>query len=831
MELELKSPLDGWCLDLDRVPDPVFAGRAAGEGVAIDPTGDCLHAPCDATVVSIHAAGHAVALRAAGGVELLLHLGIDTVALTGAGFEPLVGPGDAVAAGDPLIRFDLDHVVRSATAAVTPVLVTSPATVTPLCVDGPCPVGTPLMRVAPASVANTGTAGGSRGGAASERRFVIRLPHGLHARPAARIARAVADLDAEVVLIAGEARASVASSIALLGLSAGCGDTVQVEAHGLDAGRALERIGAILEDGSETTSIRTKPVTNPEAFGSLPPGALRGVAAAPGLAIGQAVWLAEAAAAMPETGEGVAAEHARLDGAIAAVAADLAASLASAGGGIAAAHATLLTDPDLRGDAERRIATGAHAATAFRAAADARAAALRGATDARIAERADDLVDLGRRVAMAAMGEVAPVTDYPSGAILLADELLPSHLLAPEARTLGGIALRRGGATSHVAILAAGLGIPMVVALGDKLDDLAESDCVVIDGDIGAVLPRPDGAAHNAIAVRIARQGEAEAAARAAGDRPTTTRDGVRVAVHANLGSLADADAALAQGAEGSGLLRTEFLFLDRPAAPDVDEQAACYRAIADRLEGRPVTLRLLDIGGDKPASYLALPPEENPALGLRGVRILLARPHLLDDQLAAILEANVRGAIRVMLPMVADRTEFATVAERLAELAAVRGVAPPPLGVMIETPAAALIADTLAADADFLSIGSNDLAQYALAMDRGNPAVAAQADALHPAVLRLVEATCRGAARHGRPVGVCGGLAADPLAVPILIALGVRSLSVPPTRVPAIKSAVSAVDGGEASRLAADALAARDAGEVRALVRARLADREGAAR
>ena len=231
MQLELKSPLEGWCLDLDRVPDPVFAGRTAGDGVAIDPTGDCLYAPCDAVVVSVHAAAHAVALRTREGIELLLHLGIDTVTLGGAAFDPLVAAGDAVVAGDPLIRFDLDHVVRNATAAVTPVLVTSPATIERVCGDGACRVGTPLMRV----TAIAGVPNGDREGPASERRFVVRLPHGLHARPAARIARALHGLDADVTLAAGDVRASAASSIAMLGLAAGCGDTVRGEARGSDA--------------------------------------------------------------------------------------------------------------------------------------------------------------------------------------------------------------------------------------------------------------------------------------------------------------------------------------------------------------------------------------------------------------------------------------------------------------------------------------------------------------------------------------------------------------------------------------------------------------------
>jgi phosphoenolpyruvate-protein phosphotransferase len=814
VQLELKSPLDGWCVDLGAVPDPVFAGRAVGDGVAIDPTGDCLHAPCDATVLSVHAAGHAVALRAAGGVELLVHLGIDTVALGGDGFVALVEPGAVVRTGDPLIRFDLDRIVRDATAAVTPVLVTSPARIERLSPDGACTVGAPLLRVTPED-----TGARDHGGAVHRRHIVVRLPHGLHARPAARVAQALRSLDAAVMLIRGDACASAASSVSLLGLSAGCGDELLVEARGADAQAALDRVAAILSDDSDHAV--SPPAAIRAGAEALPSGALRGVGAAPGLAIGPAAWLAATTLDLPATGDGVAAERQRLAVAIASVAADLANQSAGVGGEIAAAHDALLADPDLRAEAEARVDGGVHAATAFRDATAARAATLHRSSDPRIAERADDLIDLGLRVARAALGGAGAPATYSPGAILLADELLPSHLLAPAARMLGGVALARGGATSHVAILAAGLGIPMVVAVGAPLHTIAAGNPVVIDGDAGAVLPRPDAGQHADAESRIARQRAAEAAARAAGDRPTTTRDGVPIGVHANLGSLADADAAMREGAEGSGLLRTEFLFLDRTAPPDLAEQAACYGAMAARLGDRPLTVRLLDVGGDKPAAYLALPAEENPALGERGVRVLLARPDLMDTQLAAILEANGAGTIRVMVPMVANRAEFATVAARLAELATVRGVAVPPIGVMIETPAAALIAATLAIDADFVSIGSNDLAQYTLAMDRGNPVVAAGADALHPAVLRLIDAACRGGARHDRPVGLCGGLAADPLAVPILLGLGIRSLSVPPARVAATKAVVAALDMDAAVRLAGMALEAGDAAAVRALARA----------
>ena len=343
---------------------------------------------------------------------------------------------------------------------------------------------------------------------------------------------------------------------------------------------------------------------------------------------------------------------------------------------------------------------------------------------------------------------------------------------------------------------------------------------VILDADAGAVIvdPHPDrqAQAHAAIALRA----EAEAAALAAGDRPAATADGQAIHVYANLGSVADAEAAAAAGAEGCGLLRTEILFLDRSVAPDVAEQAADYSGVVAALPGRPVVIRLLDVGGDKPAPYLAIPPEENPALGLRGIRVSLARPEVLDTQLRAILAVPEVERCRIMVPMVASIAELIAVREALDRLRAELGVGPVQLGAMVETPAAAATADLIAAHADFLSIGSNDLTQYVLAMDRGNPAVAAGIDGLHPAVLRLIRMTCDGAATRGVPVSVCGGLAADPLAAPILVGLGVRTLSVPPARVPATKALVARLTMAAVRDHADAALVAASAAEVRALAR-----------
>jgi phosphocarrier protein FPr/phosphocarrier protein len=407
-----------------------------------------------------------------------------------------------------------------------------------------------------------------------------------------------------------------------------------------------------------------------------------------------------------------------------------------------------------------------------------------------------------------------------AGAVLLARDLTPSQLIELDASRLGGIALAGGGPTSHVAILAGTLGVPMLVAAGPALLDAIAGVEIVLDAESGFVRVAPSqdeiDTARRSVAQRQGRRGQEIAAAQA----DCRLASGERIEVFANLaGTLADTQLAVSQGAEGCGLLRTEFLFLDRATAPDEREQRESYNQVAAALLGRPLIIRTLDVGGDKPIPYLPLPPEDNPALGLRGIRTSLWRPDLLEVQLRALLGVEPAAQLRILLPMITDVAEIRSVRVKLDDLCAQLQRARPPLGAMIETPAAAMIADAISAEVDFLSIGTNDLAQYTLAMDRGHAELAARIDGLHPAVLRLIETATRGAARHGRPVAVCGGLASDAQAVPLLIGLGVTELSVVPGLIPRSKALIRGLTLGRCRELAARALELGAAADVRALI------------
>jgi phosphoenolpyruvate-protein phosphotransferase len=541
---------------------------------------------------------------------------------------------------------------------------------------------------------------------------------------------------------------------------------------------------------------------------------------APGIGIGWVLPLDDGMDGRPPTtipSGDPATEADRLRSALDAAADDLAglaaATTARAGeevGAIFEAQALFARDPGIVDPAFARIAEGQDAATAILEVTDQQAEQLAAVDDAYFRERAADVRDVGRRIAARVRGDVRPDLWHADGrpALLVGLDLDPSAVAGLRPELTAGIALAGGAPTGHAAIVARALGIPLVLGLGPAIDGLDDGREAFVDGGIGRLIVDPD------------------ASDRAAAARPviTATADdldlhGIRVV--ANVASPAEAEAAAAAGAEGIGLVRTELAFLGRHRPPSVGEQRATYAGILAAMAGRPVVFRTLDIGGDKPASWQTGGMEANPALGVRGVRLGQREPALLDDQLQALVAAAGDGELRVMLPMVAAREELDAVRARLDAIVLAAGRDPTrvQLGVMIEVPSAAIMADSLAAAADFFSIGTNDLVQYTLAADRTHPELAELASALQPAVLRLIALVVREAAAHDRHVAVCGEAAADPSVVPFLVGLGIRELSVSPTAIPAVRRLVAGLDLDACAALAERALAATSLSEVRRLV------------
>lgn len=678
----------------------------------------------------------------------------------------------------------------------------------------------------------------------TELELVIRNRTGLHARPAKEFVNLAKRFAADIRVHHGGRKANGKSLVSLLTLGVKRGSAIRIEAEGADREAALAALAeavhaglgeGVEQEGSEAAApaLPSAPDTAPaphaavEADAPRDPRLCRGIAAAPGLALGPIHHLRPAPAAPAAVPRGAPAEErARLGTALATARLELVgvrdrlqrvlADRGAAELGVFEAHAELLEDPELVAAAEGRIAGGEDAAAAWTGAVELRAAAVAELGDALLAARAADLRDVGQRVAriLAGDAEDARLPSHP--VVIVAPELSPSQTTSFVAGNVLGLCTAGGGPTSHAAILARALGLPSVVSAGADVLSWPEGTPVILDGDAGTVLRDPDpgeraGAGRQQTARAERRRAELRDAA-----RPAVTLDGRRVEVAANVGSAAEARRAAEAGAEGVGLLRTEFLFLDRIAPPDEDEQRAVYAEVAAAMRGLPVIVRTLDVGGDKPLAYLPMPVEANPFLGVRGLRLCLARPELLRGQLRAIVRAAGAGRLRIMFPMVADVGELRAARAVLAEVAAAEGGPALEVGVMIEIPAAALLADVLAAEVDFFSIGSNDLSQYTLAMDRGHPSLAAQADGLHPAVLRLVARTVEEAHAAGKWVGLCGELGADPAAVPILVGLGVDELSVNVPALAAVKARIRSLSYEEARAVAARAVRCSTAAEVR---------------
>lgn len=822
-ELTLSAPLSGPVLTLARVPDPVFASGAMGDGIAIDPLNDTLHAPCAGVVVHVARTGHAITLRADNGAELLLHLGLDTVELQGEGFSMLVKEGARVSNGQPLLRYDLDKVAQQCKSLVSLMILTNSEDfqARPITLKS-VKVGEPLLHIirrqACGALAETDASGIEVNG-----HVQVAFRGGIHARPAALIRQTAQGFKSKSQLHFGGKSATCDSLIGLMGLAVGEQDEVQVSCQGADAEAALQALLTVLSTTLAEDCHADAPTPIAQRNRPAEAGVLHGVCAAPGL-VGGPLFRLNAISLPVDAGrhDPEQQRHA-LDTALTFVRSEIDHTLAQAKKhkntdeeAIFTAHLALLEDPALLDAANTSIDQGVAATHAWSQSIDTQCEFLHQLGSPLLAERANDLRDLKQRVLRALLGE-AWHYDVPPGAIVAAHELTPSDLLQLSRQGVAGLCMAEGGATSHVAILARGKGLPCMVALGSALLNLEQGQSVVLDADGGRLELTPT-------AERLADVHQAQldhqqrrALQQYQAHTCALTLDGMHIEVAANVASSAEAADALANGADGVGLLRTEFLFVDRSTAPDEQEQRLAYQAVLDAMGDKSVIIRTIDVGGDKQLDYLPLPVEANPVLGLRGIRLAQVRPELLDQQLRALLHVSPLSRCRILLPMVTEVDELLHIRKRLDALCSELGVSErPELGVMIEVPAAALMAEHLAEHADFLSIGTNDLSQYTLAMDRDHAGLASRVDAMHPALLHLIAQTCAGAAVHNRWVGVCGALASDPLATPVLIGLGVSELSVSPVQIGEIKDRVRHLDAAECRRFSQDLLKLSSAAAVR---------------
>ena len=673
----------------------------------------------------------------------------------------------------------------------------------------------------------------------------IRNESGLHARPAAVVVRAAAGFRSRIGLENATLAGPTADAKSLVGvLAAGVerGHRVRIWAEGDDEAEAIEVLSELLRGGLGE---------RPGEAGA--PTRVVGMPGAPGIAVGP-IWRPDAEGVADAEGlagagsPGAADPEARIRSAAAAAASALAALAARlceldrvGESEILDAQALMAVDPALLNEAVRLAAGGLDPAAAIVASAEASARILADLDDELLAARAADVRDVGARIARILVGAGAGMPALPS--IAVAADLAPSLVAEVPPGLLLGVVLAGGSPTAHVAILARSLGIPVVVAAAGLLDATpavpglpasvglpaapVAGTVLAIDGETGEVLIDPGAADLERLAgLRIVRA-ERDRRAAAQRGRPAATRDGQRVSLLANIRSPEDAARAIAAGAEGVGLFRTEFLFLRRQSAPTEAEQMAAYRGAMEAFgPDRPVVIRLADIGGDKQIPYLGLPDEPNPFLGVRAIRLAHGSRELLLTQLRAIWRAAGLAGVTpyVMAAMVSTIADARLLLELRDEARATVVAAGDPCpdrmatGLMIEVPSAAMLAPELARLADFFSIGTNDLTQYVLAADRGNPSLARLQDALHPAVLRTIKSVVAGADGAGIPVAACGELAGDPAGALVLVGLGVDELSAEAASLDGVRAALAGVMSAELRELAARALAATDAETVRTL-------------
>ncbi|PTV96535.1 phosphocarrier protein FPr [Rhodobacter aestuarii] len=664
---------------------------------------------------------------------------------------------------------------------------------------------------------------------------VVDGAHGLHARPATTIVEIAKGFDAEIRVRHGAKTGNAKSLISLLNLGAAQGAALRISAEGPQAEAALAALQAAFAEGlekEEDTGAAAPEATAPGLTGAMATQSayegrlLPGVSSSPGFAIAPVFKFARDEVTFAENGADAGIERAALEAALKTAWHQLEElhdevwkKSGPARAAIFRAHQEFLEDPEMRAAAEALIDQGRSAAFAWHAVYTERADMLAAMKDTVLAGRAIDLRDAGLRV-LQELGEVKSAEAHLPTApcILVADDLTPSDTARLDPELVRGLCTAAGGPTSHTSIIARSLDIPAVVGAGAAVLDLPTGTPALLDGAAGVLVAAPseaDIARAKAAMEALAAERDVEARERY---KPALSPDGARVEVVANISDVAEAHAAVEAGAEGVGLLRTEFLFVNREAPPSEDEQVEIYSAMLGAMNGLPIIIRTLDVGGDKEIPYLRMPVEENPFLGERGIRFCLSHEDIFRTQLRAIFRASAHGPVRIMFPMIAMVSELEAALRIAEEVRAEVRAAPVEMGIMIEIPSAVMMARELAEKVDFFSIGTNDLTQYALAMDRMHPVLAKQADGLHPAVLRLIDQTVRAADAAGIWVGACGGIAGDPLGARILSGLGVQELSVSIPSVAGVKAVLRRAPMAENRALAERALAAADAATVRAL-------------
>lgn len=799
--LTVFAPVKGALVPLEQVPDPVFNQKMLGDGIAIDPADGTLVAPFDGKIINFNPNLHAFVLEK-NGIELLVHVGINTVSLHGEGFTALVHVGDNVKAGQPILHFNLARVSAALQTPFVLCVVTSPsqAIVRP----SMCEIvqaGQPLFTV---SLGSTKQSAAHTNECVESAPLTITNVHGLHARPAGILARLCGTYAHTVFLCKQDQCVNAKSIVGIMSLALAQGDHVTLKVAGPQpqAKAFIAQLEAAFANGfgeQETQST------------AQPANTFKGLCLVKGTAAGPAfLWKANEVA-FEQYSLDPQADLLLLQTTLRTFVAQTQQNLQTMPEHTRAILETQLDfvqDPDLLQNAQEIILKGNSAAYGFYHAVENALNLLTQTDNPLLQERRADLQDIRRQILLKLNGQVAPRPSLPAHCVVVAEDLFPSDVAYLQGK-VSAVVLAQGSATSHVGILLKNSGIVSLIQVGKSILQISPSTPLYVDATQGRVWQNPpEHLYHQASTATVVRTDK----------KPVVTLDGTALEISGNVSTIEEAKQAAAHGADGLGLVRTEILFASHTKAPSEEEQRVLYQQIADEFT-KPVTIRLVDAGADKPLPFLKFPVETNPMLGVRGIRAFQENEAFFRSQLHALLQVHTQAPLRILLPMVTFAEEVTFWRHLLQEeQQRLHSIASIQLGVMIETPAAALRSNDLTQGVDYFSIGTNDLTQYTLAIDRAHTLLAEQQDVLDPAVLRLISLTCQAAQQATIPVSVCGAAAADLEAACVLLGLGVRELAVPTAQIATIKENLRQVRLQACIKLAKQALECKNAKQVRAL-------------
>lgn len=896
--LKIYAPLNGGLIQIENVADPVFSEKMLGDGIAIRPDlqKSTIHAPCAGKITTIHDSHHAVSITAENGIEVLIHVGIDTVNLLGEGFKPLVKIGELIKKGQPLLNVDFPLLAKKApsidvilvftnlqdsqklqkttktTVGTTDEIINiidtesgsnnnSSATNNPISNSNTPHAESLSAKVVselnPVSDSNASVRGAvnlaqspntaNQSNKASQRVTVINKT-GFHARPAAEIVKLANNYQANILLQKQDKSANAKSVIAILGLGVQYGEVIEVIAEGSDSQVAVTQLVAAITKGlgeevAASSKVDNSVMNSPENKGQqakVQPSydfsklvELQGTIASPGFTIGKTLLLEEEVISVMENSiNSPETELTTLKEALGKTKENLKQEILEATKQkyntkteVLQAHLVILEDVSLLEAAKTEIKNGKTDMFAWKVAIDLAIATLKSTGNRLLIERVADFKDVYSRVIKTIL-DIPNLENinFPPDTILIAKDLIPSDLSKLNAN-VKGIVLGLGSSTSHVSLMLRNMGIPTLVAVGEDIINIPDHLDVVLNGNTGKFIVNPT---KEQLADFTKTQAELEVIKQANISHtlePAITKDGVRITVKGNVSNAAQAKEAKELGAEGIGLLRTEFLFLNSLKAPSTQEQLALYQASLDALEGDTLTLRTLDVGGDKPLSYIEIPPEENPIMGLRGIRNYFnteKNKEIFLNQIRAILKVKPVILCKIMIPMISSLAEINMVKELIYFEAKAMNLDIQDkikIGIMVEVPATALMAENFAPHVDFFSIGTNDLAQYTMAMDRGNPQLVKQLNNFNPALLKLIKMTNDAGVKYNIITAVCGAMASELKAIPLLIGLGIRELSTSMKSIPDVRALIRTLDSKKCISIAEKALKLSSSADIKALV------------